>query len=140
MKGFIISFGLVALALSSNVSIANGSFSKPSVNFAYWNPVTVYNDAPYDVQYSFSSHSGGNYYLLPKGANEIYHSGLGDSSAEIIVSACTEKSKEGNCVNIVTHIFPIFYNVEMIKDVHILSVMTIKVTCLDGGLLSCVVK
>ncbi len=140
MKGFILSFGLVALALSSNISIANGNFSKPSINFSFWNPVTVYNDAPYDVQYSFSSHSGGNFYLLPKGVNEVYHSGVGDNCAEIIIVACTEKSKEGKCLNVVTHLSPVFYNVDLIKDVHILSVTNIKVTCLDGGMLSCIVK
>lgn len=140
MKGFILSLGLLALAVSSTSTIASVSDHHPSANFSYWNPVTVYNDAPYDIQYSFASRSGGNYYFIPKGKGDIYHTGLGDSYAEIVVVACTEKSKEGTCLNVVTHVSSVFYNVHMIKDVHVLSVASLKVTCLDGGLVSCIIK
>lgn len=139
MKGFVL-ISLLALAVSSTGAIASVNDRNSSASFSYWNPVTVYNDAPYDIQYSFSSRSGGNYYFIPKGKSDIYHTGLADSYAEIVVVACTEKSKEGTCLNVVTHVSPVFYNVNMIKDVHVLSVASLKVTCLDGGLVSCIIK
>lgn len=140
MKGFILSLGLLALAVSSVITFASVSDRSSSTRFTYWNPVTIYNDAPYDVQYSFASRTGGNYYFLPKGASDVYHSGVGDGYTRIVVVACTEKTKEGTCVNIVTHVSPVFYDMGQVKDVHILTVANLKVTCLDGGLVSCVVK
>lgn len=140
MKGFLLNLVIAAFMITSTTSFALVDLNKPGLDFTYWNPVTIYNDAPYDVQYSFASRSGGNYYFLQKGMNDVYHSGFGDSCAEIIVVACTERSKEGACLNVVTHVSPVFYNVNMIKDVHILSVASLKVTCSDGGLVTCIVK
>lgn len=142
MKGFILNLGLLALAVSSVTTFASVSDCSPSAStrFAYWNPVTVYNDAPYDIQYSFASRSGANSYFLPKGRSDVYHSGIGDSYAQIVVDACTERTKDGACINVVTHVSPVFYNLGLVKDVHILTVASLKVTCLDGGIVSCVVK
>jgi hypothetical protein len=140
MKGSIVAMCLTALLSSSVAAVSGAEYGQQNHNISYWNPVTIYNDAPYDIQYSFSSLSGGNYYFLNKGKTDVYHSGIGDSRAELVVNACTEVNKEGACLNVVTHITPVFYDVGLIKAIHVKAVNVVTVTCLDGGALSCIVK
>jgi hypothetical protein len=138
MKAFIMAS--VVIAVMSLPAMASTEGMNAAQERSFWNPVMVYNDAPYDVQYSVNSAIAGQFYYLNKGARDVYHAGINDTRVYLVVGACTEVNKAGECASVITHRFPNLYNAELISAIRIKSVANVVVTCLDGGATSCLVK
>lgn len=130
MKRILIVLGLTALINSPVLAVESRD---------YHNPVTVFNYAPYDIQYQI----GGKpsfFYTVKKGGTDVYSAGVLDNRVLITIAACTDKNKDGFCSTIVSHMNPQYYNANLIKSIQIKSVYDYRVICLDNGVTTCLQK
>jgi hypothetical protein len=103
------------------------------------NPITIYNYAPYDIQYQI----GGKpslFYTVKKGGSDVYSAGILDTRVLITVTACTDMKVDGFCSTVASHMNPLYYNARLIKSIQIKSVYDYRVICLDNGVQTCIVK
>ncbi len=142
MKVWIRLLTLSALLCSSMVSASNTENNNSLNARSYWNPITVFNHASYDVQYAFfSSNPLDQLYKIKRNSQDTYHSGVGDKRARFFIMACTERDPNGFCLNeILYKSTPEHYNAEEITAVKIHSAFDIEVICRDGSSTSCIVK
>ena len=133
MKKFIF-LSLLATAM------ATPTFAHSNNAKAYWNAITLYNESPYRIYYTFCGWftlwPWDNTYSIKPGETDVYHSGLGDTDDYLSIRGCSKESANGECLTVVYRTY--HYNSELIKSIHIKSLMDIEVTCLDGGSTSCV--
>lgn len=142
MKRFAVSLSFIAALVSVSLSVSTAIFASQAEQSkvrSFWNPVMIYNDAPYDIEYAFYSPTGGHFYFVERGKTDVYHSGVADKRVSLLVAACTEVNNQGKCVNVITHVAPGYYNAELIKAIHVNSVYDAKVMCY-GGVASCMLK
>lgn len=146
MKNIITTCLLVLFTSASIEALAAPKQSDSDVNRAYWNPITIKNNTPYDIAYTMHSRSylADMRYGIKKGATDTYHSGNGDKNATMIVAVCSWMTRNGggcskvepltisNCTG------GVHYNAEQIKSIQINSLKSCEVTCLDGTKTSCV--
>lgn len=141
MKIRIGMLNLSALLCSSMVIASNIDDNNQSKNQAYWNQITVFNQAPYDIKYAFLSSTLDRVYYIKRNSQDTYHSSAGDKRARFLIMACTERDSNGFCLNeIIYSASPDYYNAEEITAVKIHSALNIKVICRDGSSTSCIVK
>ena len=109
---------------------------------SYLNRIMLYNDSPYTISYLFWNNSiPSSAYYIQRGSTDLYHSGIGDSAAILVFSACTEATPYGGpCRTYEWHILPQMYNAELISTIHIKSIYDVTVSCLDGSATSCIVN
>lgn len=129
MKCAIAAMGLLAVLSSSAYGI-----SKRDIH----NPITITNYAPYDIKYQIGSNLS-VFYTVKKGGTDVYNASVIDSHVLITVTACIDKTKDGFCTTIASHMNPQYYNANLIKSIQVRSAYDYRVTCLDGGLVSCLV-
>jgi len=142
MKVWIKVLSLCALLCSSMVFGGNLKDNNDANTRAYWNRITVFNHASYDIRYAFlTSISLDQLYDLRRNSQDTYHSGLGDKHARFLIMACTERDPNGFCLNdVIYSITPDYYNAEEITAMKIHSATNIEVICRDGSATSCIAK
>lgn len=135
MKKILWLLAVISWASSSASAFATGQ------DRSYLNRIMLYNDSPYPISYLFWNKSmPSNLYSIQRGSTDLYHSGIGDSAAILVFSACTEATPYGGaCRTYERHILPQMYNAELISTIHIKSIYDVAVTCLDGSATSCIV-
>lgn len=135
----LLSIVCLAALLSSSSALAHHKSAGDGCrkHRDYWNPITVHNYAPYAVYYSINNDVD---YLLDRSETDIYHSGVGDSRAYIVLRGCSERNANGECVTYISHMLPEYYNAEKIATINIKSVFEADITCVDGTATSCVIK
>lgn len=126
---------IAAMGISAVLSFSAFGISQRDLH----NPITVFNYAPYDVKYQIGSNLSVLFYTVKKGGTDVYNAGPLDTHVLITVTACIDKTKEGFCTTIASHMNPQYYNARLIKSIQIRSAYDYRVTCLDGGLVSCLV-
>lgn len=129
MKCLIVAIGFLAVFSSSVFGVTKRDLH---------NPITVFNYAPYDIKYQIGSNLS-VFYTIKKGATDTYNASVIDSHVLITVTACIDKTKEGFCSTIASHMNPQYYDATKIKSIQVRSAYDYRVTCLDGGLVSCLV-
>lgn len=106
---------------------------------AYWNAVTLYNESPSTIRYTFSTWltnwPWNKTYTIKPGETDVYHSGMGDEYDVLHIRGCIKESAKGECLTYVDREYPC--NSELIKSIRIKSLLDIEITCLDGGSTSC---
>jgi hypothetical protein len=129
------------LAFICSVSSSTSAFAIGQ-DRSYLNRIMLYNDSPYAISYLFWNNSiSSNTYYIQRGSTDLYHSGIGDSFAKLVFSACTEGAPYGGrCRTYEWHTLPQMYNAELISTIHIKSIYDVAVTCLDGSATSCIVN
>jgi len=136
MKKILLSLSLCLIASTSALAGYQNSQDKTLGN---WNRITIYNHTNQTIAYVMSGIFGGATYAIGANGTDIYHSGLGDEYAEVKVGGCTQANK-GSCtepVNVAICSGDGHYNANRIKEVHINSLTSCAITCLDGGVTSC---
>lgn len=142
MKVWIRALSLSVLLCSSMALASNTEDHNPSNNRSYWNRITVFNHASYDIEYAFLTDVPlDQMYYIKRNSQDTYHSGLGDKHARFLVKACTERDPNGFCLNYVGwSTTSDYYNAEEISAVKIHSAYNVEVICRDGSSTSCIAK
>lgn len=138
MKRFIAILGLMLLN-NSTISAATQDVSKDLRQNRGGNPVTIYNYAPYDIEYRIGG-SLAMFHSLKRGENTVFKAGIFDTKVLITVAACTDRNKDGFCSTIATHMNPNYYNAQLIKSIQVKSAYDYRVICTDLTATSCIVK
>lgn len=129
----------LTLSLLASTSALAGFQSKQDAALGNWNRITIYNHTNQHIAYVMSGMYGGaTYYISPQGA-DTYHSGYGDEYAEVKVGLCNQ-SQGDSCtapVNLNICSGSGHYNADHIKEVHINSLSSCSIICLDGSATSC---
>ncbi len=74
MRRFWLALGLCAL-ITSTTAIAGNNINQDNLkNRAYWNPITIYNHASYNIAYMiFASGFNNQSYMIRSNSSDIYH-------------------------------------------------------------------